>query len=579
MMREPASYAGYVRVSRKLQAEGYSPEIQRRAIEEAARRAGVSLAMLEEDQESGTKVTRKGYQRIVQAVGEGRIHGIIVYMFDRWGRDGAEWLARANEFDRLGVEMISVLEGKDEGGLIRFVRAGMAQEESQKIARRVRPAREEGARRGTHQGRTPFGYRRLFPELDGKGRRPAGQLVPDPATAWIVREIFERYAHGGWSFRRLAEWLNSDERVPPAPGGSSKGGLWTSATVGIVLRNPTYLGKVRHNHHRTGRWERSAPGSEFIVDGKHEALVDAETFRRAEQRRSAARKAPLANVPRKYFALARGLLRCHECGSLMVPHNRRPDARESPLYVCSRHKHNGLCPAAGYGLDVAHRALVAEVRRLRGTPWTDQRAERLTGESGAAHVAHAAEIHRELEAARERLRTYARRIADMADDPTPEERAAFNEVRNEMSARIRSLETQQAALEERTAALPNLRTLHARFITTPVAAVVDKLLANGDEESLRALICELVESARLVERWPDRRSKWVRLEVTWNPDVRLLLEAELLVPDPPAACPIAEPTKRQLQCRASSQRYYWKKKQLREAQKRTAEATAALIAV
>ncbi len=49
MMREPASYAGYVRVSRKLQAEGYSPEIQRRAIEEAARRAGVSLAMLEED--------------------------------------------------------------------------------------------------------------------------------------------------------------------------------------------------------------------------------------------------------------------------------------------------------------------------------------------------------------------------------------------------------------------------------------------------------------------------------------------------------------------------------------------------
>ena len=33
---------------------------------------------------------------------------------------------RAREFDRLGVPIISVVEGKDEGGFMRFVRAGMA---------------------------------------------------------------------------------------------------------------------------------------------------------------------------------------------------------------------------------------------------------------------------------------------------------------------------------------------------------------------------------------------------------------------------------------------------------------------
>jgi DNA invertase Pin-like site-specific DNA recombinase len=62
-------------------------------------------------------------------------------MHDRWGRDGVEWLSRAREFDRLGVPIISVQEGRDEGGLMRFVRAGMAQWYSEQLASRVVPAR------------------------------------------------------------------------------------------------------------------------------------------------------------------------------------------------------------------------------------------------------------------------------------------------------------------------------------------------------------------------------------------------------------------------------------------------------
>src|SRR5919199_4306531 len=98
-----------------------------------------------DDHERGSKVTRKGYQQIIEAVRGGRVQAILVYMFDRWGRDGAEWLARAREFDRLGVPIISVQEGRDEGGIIRYVRAGMAEEEAIKIARRTRKPREKTA--------------------------------------------------------------------------------------------------------------------------------------------------------------------------------------------------------------------------------------------------------------------------------------------------------------------------------------------------------------------------------------------------------------------------------------------------
>src|SRR2546423_11764441 len=109
-------------------------------------------------------------------------------MFDRWGRDGAEWLTRAREFERLGVPIIRVQEGRDEGGLMRFIRAGMAEEYSRQLAKRVRPAREKAAREGTHMGVTCFGYKRVYPAYEGSSRRPAGRLEPDETTAWVVRE-------------------------------------------------------------------------------------------------------------------------------------------------------------------------------------------------------------------------------------------------------------------------------------------------------------------------------------------------------------------------------------------------------
>src|SRR2546423_14026090 len=59
---QPLVAAGYIRVSRQVQAEGHSPDIQREAIKRLARQEGFLLPedMIQEDHESGGKVSRKG---------------------------------------------------------------------------------------------------------------------------------------------------------------------------------------------------------------------------------------------------------------------------------------------------------------------------------------------------------------------------------------------------------------------------------------------------------------------------------------------------------------------------------------
>jgi hypothetical protein len=50
--------AGYIRVSRKMQAEGHSPEVQREAIKRLAAQEGYALTLIREDHERSSKVTQ-----------------------------------------------------------------------------------------------------------------------------------------------------------------------------------------------------------------------------------------------------------------------------------------------------------------------------------------------------------------------------------------------------------------------------------------------------------------------------------------------------------------------------------------
>jgi Recombinase/Resolvase, N terminal domain len=452
---------------------------------------------------------------------------VIVFLFDRWGRDGAEWLTRVREFERLGVPIISVQEGKDEGGLIRFMRAGMAEEYSRQLAKRVRPGRETSAREGVHMGPTPLGYVREYPPPLPNGKRPAGKLVEDPRTAGIVQELFRRYAAGGWSHRSLAMWLNTDPLLPTREALGRGESQWDASTVRKVLGNPVYAGRVRFNLVPVGVYERAAKDACFEVTGLHDALIDQATFDRVQERHTAARARPSYNHARPDTELGAGLFTCAGCGGPMTVSRTMPT---STAYKCLRRMRGQPCTAPGYSNYCAHDALLTEVRRLRGAPWTPQVETRM-----ADNTRHqeAIVLQQALADARTRLRKHSRLVSLMDDDPTPEQIADFREVSREISQQIRSLEAQLAAMETSAAQMPDLRALHLRLTQTEIPMLIDALVVQDDRQGLRDLVQDLVQCARIVERVPASHARWLRAEVTWTPDIQLLLEHKLLTLDTP----------------------------------------------
>lgn len=161
---------------------------------------------------------------------------------------------------------------------------------------------------GRHPGSVaPFGYRRA---LDRR-------LEPDPDTAPILREIFERVARG--------ESLSRLQRDHAARGvRSQRGGPVTRRMLSEVLRNRVYLGEARS-------------GERVRVDA-HEALVDEKVWLAAN---SGTRPRP----PRQgEGAILAGLVRCQGCRYVMAPVLRERRRR----YRCLGVQNGRKCPAPAF---------------------------------------------------------------------------------------------------------------------------------------------------------------------------------------------------------------------------------------
>ena len=232
--------------------------------------AGQTLTVYADRGYSGKNTRRPAFQRLMKDIEARRIEKLYVYRLDRFSRSVADFGRLWETLQACGVEFVSVNENFDTstpmGRAMLHIIMVFAQLERETTAERVKDNYYRRASLGSWPGGpAPFGF------TIGRRRDAAGRLVPtllpDPAQAETVREIFRAYAQPGATLGSVAGKLTK------AGVRSAKRGSWDSAAVSRVLHNPVYVmadEQVRMHYQALGA-NVTSPPEDF--DGAHGLLL------------------------------------------------------------------------------------------------------------------------------------------------------------------------------------------------------------------------------------------------------------------------------------------------------------------
>ena len=280
------------RVSSAGQRDGYSLDAQLRLMDERAEREGWKIIRRFEFSETASKVAkRKLFRAMLEWVEENRerlkIGGILWHKQDRALRNLYDAWKLPELHRQTGLRLLYAEGGEYEdtpqGQLTWGVNAVMASYYSANLRQEVLKGMTEKVRQGWLPGHVPFGYRNT---RDGDA-----PIIVDEEQARTVRRAFELFVRGNTTVDAVRERLDAEgcsytHSCPQFP----------RNTLRKILQNPFYIGRLV--------WA----GKQF--EGKHQPLVDPETFR-ACQDVFAGRNHHVSGVV--HLPLAGGLLRCGFC--------------------------------------------------------------------------------------------------------------------------------------------------------------------------------------------------------------------------------------------------------------------------
>jgi site-specific DNA recombinase len=421
---------------------------------------------------------------------------VVVMEFSRLGRDTSRSLAALTEIEDSGAQVWSYLDGsrislESESDELRTVWQAMAATgERRKASTRTYAGMRPRFLAGAQLGGAPYGY------VVARNGGPYAHLAIEPATAQTVRDVF-RWYDAGDGLGKVVRRLNA--AGISAPRGGAKG--WTMASIGLMLRRPTYIGRrvwnQRKNRMRKGtRAPREIrPASEWdVLEAPELSIVDRDLFDRVQARIEQRATVFLRSQGGRLIGRPRGgddaavyllssLLICSRCGATLVGVT---GSRQRPGYRCSSYHRRGV-KVCGNGLTVKvaaiDKALIDAVAALLDPPTV---AEAIRGAVATLTAGQADTVSRRATIAAE-LATIAGRERRLLDALVDGDGAVAESIK----ARLRDELARRDALAAELASLDT---------TTPIdteALVQDVTRRAGD---LRGLLRRHPMQARQVVR-------------------------------------------------------------------------------
>ncbi|KNY24807.1 recombinase family protein [Pseudobacteroides cellulosolvens] len=335
------NYCIYLRKSRadeeieKTLGEGETLAKHRKTLLEFSKKMQFNIVKIHEELVSGESLLyRPAMLELLKEVEQGLYAGVIVMDQQRLGRgDMEEQGIILKTFKKANTKIITPdktydLNNEFDEEYSEF-EAFMSRKEYKMINKRL----QRGVIRSVHEGnylpaRPPYGY--LIKE-DKFSRT----LVQHPEQSHIIKLIFDWYVNDKVGFNTIANNLNSMGLK------TLRNQAWTTGAVSYIIKNPVYIGKISWKKVITSRSTtpgklkktRTRPESDWIVvDGKHEALIDADTFEKA-QIINKSKYIPPVKPSNKLSNCLAGLVVCGVCGYKM---KYRPYPNVDAHLICER---------------------------------------------------------------------------------------------------------------------------------------------------------------------------------------------------------------------------------------------------
>lgn len=350
----------YLRKSRAEELHDTTEETLRRHKEQLVALAsakGYSIIATYEEVVSGESLyARPQMLALLEAISTGNYDGVLCMDIDRLGRGSmAEQGVIFDAFRRSGTKIITPekvydLENESDEEITEL-QSFIARRELKIIKKRLHRGIMKTVTDGGYIANAPYGYNKCK-----INKRPSLEINEEEAK--FVRMIYDLYVNGGVGTPTIAAQINALGAHPRRSDHFGRG------TVANILKNPVYIGKVSwdRNHYTKApdgkRITTYTPENRKIIDGVHPPIIDEELFNRAQE-------VMKKGWHKKYFdgtirnPLA-GLVRCGNCGSLMMRHPESPKMNV-PVLVC---RNAGCIPTSR--ADDVEAAVLEDIRRQLG---------------------------------------------------------------------------------------------------------------------------------------------------------------------------------------------------------------------
>ncbi|MCX4824212.1 recombinase family protein [Streptomyces sp. NBC_01142] len=507
-------WLAYIRVS-TWKEEKISPELQRDAITQWARRTGRRIVGWVEDLDVSGRHFKRKIMRCIERVEGGEARGVAVWRYSRFGRDRTGNAINLARLQQAGGELESATEPVDASTAIGRFQRGMILEfsafESDRAGEQWRETHDHRRYKLQlpAQGRKRFGYawHRRYDHATGKLQKE--KYEPEEITGPVVADLYRTYVEG-FGFSALCGRLNR------AGHRTTQGSLWSTETLTRYMDSGFAAGLLTvHNPECRCRKTDGSCKSHVYIQGSQEELIDFDLWQAYQQRRKEVKE----TAPRSRTGIYEltGLCKCAGCHLGTSLNTARRDGANVPgfAYRCSRRAKSGAMACDGVLIErsAVEEEILAWLKReaaqgIDNAPPAEITPERNLANEQAANMAARARAQAEVDKQRQAL---ARLRAEHAANPDDFGPGEYEEAAD--LVRKRRAEAQQLL-----DSIPEVEPLPERAEFVPLVVGTVKEWPTLDTRERNMILRKLIRRVALIRNGPGTENHEIAVHPMWELD-------------------------------------------------------------